>query len=86
MSFGAPWEAIFLAHLFAVVHCFSPLLAAFAVMSAMPTGIPVGLGYMSQQVRAIYWLVTSLVLFEPGRVHSGIVVVLLSVIVGMLLQ
>jgi hypothetical protein len=66
MSFGAPWEAIFLAYLFAVVHCCSLLLAAFAVMTAMPTGILVGLGYMSQQVRAICWLVTSLALFEPG--------------------
>jgi len=70
VRFGAACEAIFLAHLFAIVHCFSPLLAAFAVsfavMSAMPTGILVGLGCMSQQVRAICWLVTSLVLFEPG--------------------
>jgi hypothetical protein len=71
VRFGAPWEAIFLAHLFAVVHCFSPLLAAFAVsfavMAGMPTGILVGPGYyMSQQVRAICWLVTSLVIFEPG--------------------
>ncbi len=48
--FGTPWEAIFPAHLFAVVHCFSLLLAAFAVsfavMSAMPIGILIGLGYM----------------------------------------
>jgi hypothetical protein len=70
VRFGAACEAIFLAHLFAIVHWFSPLLVAFAVsfavMSAMPTGILVGLGYMSQQVRAICWLVTSLVLFEPG--------------------
>jgi hypothetical protein len=65
MRFGAAWEAIFLAHLFAIVHCFSPLLAAFAVMLAMPTGILVGPGYMSQQVKAICWLVTSLVIFEP---------------------
>jgi len=66
VRFGAACEAIFVVYLFAIVHCFSLLLAAFAVMSAMPTGILVGLGYMSQQVRAICWLVTSLVLFEPG--------------------
>jgi len=70
VRFGAPWEAIFLAHLFAIVHCFSPLLAAFAVsfavMAGMPTGILVCVGYTSQQVRAICWLVTSLALFEPG--------------------
>jgi hypothetical protein len=71
MRFGAACEAICVAHLFAIVHCCSPLLAAFAVsfavMAAMPTGILVGLGYyMSQQVRAICWLVTSLVIFEPG--------------------
>jgi hypothetical protein len=70
MRFGAACEAIFVAHLFAIVHCFSQLLAAFAVsfavMSAMPTGILVGPDYMDQQVRAICWLLTSLVLFELG--------------------
>jgi len=66
VRFGAPWEAIFLAHLFAIVHCFSPLLATFAVMAGMPGGILVGLGCMGQQARATCLLVTSLVLFEPG--------------------
>ena len=70
VRFGAACEAIFVVYLFAIVHCFSPLLAdfavSFAVMAGMPGGILVGLGYMSQQVRAICWLVTSLVLFEPG--------------------
>ena len=70
MRFGAACGALFVAHLFAVVHCFSLLLAAFAVsfavMSAMPIGILVGPGYMDQQVRAICWLLTPLALFELG--------------------
>jgi hypothetical protein len=54
-------------------------------MSGMPGGILAGAGCMGQQARAMCLLVTSLILLEPGRVHSGIVVILLSVIVGMLL-
>ncbi len=43
VRFGAACEAIFAVYLFAVAHCFSLLLAAFAVSFAVKLGMPMGI-------------------------------------------